>query len=78
MDTLLTEIMVLRELREIAQKAGTQLLYKEYHDRWLDPDIRSSEVTSQYLEQDSPQNYVGNRKVDDQSGDINQGSDKGS
>lgn len=33
MDTLLTEIMVLRELRKIAQKAGTQLLDKEYHDR---------------------------------------------
>jgi len=30
------------------------------------------------LEQDSTQNNVGNRKVDDQSRDINQGGDKGS
>jgi hypothetical protein len=33
MDTLLTEIMVLREVREIAQWAGTQLLYVGYHER---------------------------------------------
>src|SRR6266852_1999336 len=46
------------------------------------PDFRDplagSEVTSQYLKQDSPQNDAGNRKVNDQSGNINQGSDEGS
>jgi hypothetical protein len=31
MDTLLTEIMVFRELRKIAQRAEAQLLLSEYH-----------------------------------------------